>query len=364
MRYAAFVLLLLHGLIHLLGFAKAFDLGNISQLTKNISKPAGFFWMAAAILFLCAAVSLFLQSRLFWFFLFLAVVVSQVMIVFSWQDAKYGTIANIIFLLVAISSFASWKYHHLFVSDVESNFSQPAYFEQGLLTENDIVHLPLTIQQYIRYTKSIGKPKISNFKAEFTGQIRGKESEQWMPFYSEQYNFLSVPTRLFFMNATMKSLPVAGYHKYINANASMDIRLLSLFQVQYFDGAEMNTAETVTFLNDLSIMAPAALIDRRIQWEEVNAYTTNARFTVNNHTVNATLFFNVEGALIDFESFDRFNTQENKRMRWTTPIKAYTEINGYKLASDADLVYSYPNQEFVYGRFKMKQILYNTSTAK
>ncbi len=364
MRYAAIVLLLIHGLIHVLGFAKAFHIGNISQLTKEISKPAGLFWLFATLLFVSAAVMLFLQSRLLWLVLIAAVVLSQVLIMYSWHDAKFGTIANVLLLAVAISSFASWKYYRLFVSDVKSNFSQPAYFEQGLLTENDIVHLPLTIQRYIRYTKSIGKPKVNNFNAEFIGQIRGKENEQWMPFYSEQYNFFSVPTRLFFMNATMKSLPVAGYHKYLNANASMDIRLFSLFRVQYFDGAEMNTAETVTFFNDLCIMAPAALIDKRIEWEEVNAHATKARFTVNNHTINATLFFNNEGALIDFESFDRFNTQENKCMRWTTPIKAYTEINGYKLASDADLVYSYPGQEFVYGRFKMKQILYNTSAAK
>lgn len=364
MRYAAIILLLIHGLIHLLGFATAFHLGNISQLTKEISKPAGLFWLIATLLFVGTAVMLFLQNRLLWIVLFTAVVLSQVLIAYSWHDAKFGTIANVLLLAVAISSFASWKYYHAFVQDAERNFSQPPYFPQQMLTEKDIEHLPPTIQRYIRYTKSIGKPKVNNFKAEFTGRIRGKENEQWMPFSSEQYNFFSVPTRLFFMNATMKSLPVAGYHKYINANASMDIRLLSLFQVQYFDGTEMNTAETVTFFNDLCIMAPAALIDKRIEWEEVNAHTTRARFVVNNHIVNATLFFNDEGALIDFESFDRFNTQKNKRMRWTTPIKAYTEINGYKLASEADLVYSYPNQEFVYGQFKMKQILYNTSAAK
>ncbi len=35
------ILLLGHGLIHFMGFAKAFNYGNITQLTKEISKPAG-----------------------------------------------------------------------------------------------------------------------------------------------------------------------------------------------------------------------------------------------------------------------------------------------------------------------------------
>ena len=47
--------------------------------------------------------------------------------------------------------------------------------------------------------------------------------------------------------ATMMRLPVAGYHCYKNGQALMDIRLFSLFKVQYQQGNEMNIAETVTF---------------------------------------------------------------------------------------------------------------------
>jgi hypothetical protein len=49
-------LLFIHGLIHLLGFAKAFHLGNIQQLTHSISKPLGLLWALVAILFLVAGV--------------------------------------------------------------------------------------------------------------------------------------------------------------------------------------------------------------------------------------------------------------------------------------------------------------------
>lgn len=89
---------------------------------------------------------------------------------------------------------------------------------------------------------------MNNFKIEFTGKIRKDEKSEWMPFTSEQYNFMENPTRLFFMKATMKGLPVAGYHCFKNGNAFMDIRLLSLFKVQYLAGTEMNLSETVTFL--------------------------------------------------------------------------------------------------------------------
>jgi hypothetical protein len=105
---------------------------------------------------------------------------------------------------------------------------------------------------------------VKNFKIEFTGQIRKDEQSEWMPFTSEQYNFLNTSTRLFFLKATMKHLPVAGLHSYKNGNAFMDIRLFSLFKVQYQSGKEMGIAETVTFFNDMCCMAPGSLIDPRI----------------------------------------------------------------------------------------------------
>jgi len=61
-KYLFAFLVLMHGLIHFMGFAKAFGYGNIQQLTKEISKPAGVFWLVTAILF-TAAVVMFLLKK-------------------------------------------------------------------------------------------------------------------------------------------------------------------------------------------------------------------------------------------------------------------------------------------------------------
>ena len=46
-----FVLMLaIHGLIHLFGFLKAFDLAKIDKLTRPISRPLGLLWLLAALL--------------------------------------------------------------------------------------------------------------------------------------------------------------------------------------------------------------------------------------------------------------------------------------------------------------------------
>jgi hypothetical protein len=142
----------------------------------------------------------------------------------------------------------------------------------------------------------------------------------------------------------------------------MDIRLLSLFKVQYQAGKEMGIAETVTFFNDMCCMAPATLIDKRINWIESDSSKVHAEFANNGITVSAWLHFNEKGELINFVSDDRFAAGENgsmKQIRWSTPLKEYREVDGYKLASYAEAVYSYPEGDLCYGTFSLKHIKYN-----
>ncbi|GCC51773.1 hypothetical protein SanaruYs_20020 [Chryseotalea sanaruensis] len=228
----------------------------------------------------------------------------------------------------------------------------------------DIQHLPEPVRKYIRYTGSIGKPKVNNFKVEFTGKIRKNEQTEWMPFTSEQYNFMEIPTRLFFMKAVMKRLPIAGYHLYKNGDAYMDIRLLSLFKVQYKDGVEMDIAETVTFFNDMCCMAPATLIDERISWQVMDENMVKAAFTNNGITITAFLFFNEAGELINFKSDDRYNTDAGKKLPWSTPLGRYREMNGYKLAGYAETIYTYPDRDLCYGTFEVSSVKYNCTDKK
>jgi len=49
------IVLVLHGLIHLVGFAKAFALADFPQLSQPIAPAFGAFWLLASLLFLAAA---------------------------------------------------------------------------------------------------------------------------------------------------------------------------------------------------------------------------------------------------------------------------------------------------------------------
>ena len=66
-----------HGLIHLMGAAKAFGLAELPQLTQPISKPMGLLWLFAASLQFATVATLHSWPRWWWLAGVLAAIVSQ-----------------------------------------------------------------------------------------------------------------------------------------------------------------------------------------------------------------------------------------------------------------------------------------------
>jgi hypothetical protein len=235
------------------------------------------------------------------------------------------------------------------------------------LTEKDIQHLPAIVQKYLHYTGSVGKEKVLNFRVEFKGGIRSASTEDYMPLKSVQYNFTDNPTRIFYIVAKKKGIPVKGIHLYRDQTAILLIKIFGLFTVVDAKGKEMNQGETVTVFNDMCFMAPSTLIDQNIEWEEIDPGTVVARFTNGNITVSAILYFNEEGELVNFLSNDRFETTDGKTYKnypWLTPVTGYININRYRLPSGAKLIFKHPAEDFCYGEFNLVSIEYNCKDFK
>ena len=366
MKYILVAVLLLHGLIHFLGTAKAFGWASVTQLSKGISKPVGLLWLITALLFMVSVILLLSKNGTWWIACMAAIVLSQVLIAISWSDAKYGTVINVVVLLVAVTGFAQWNFYNKYKTDVIDGLRASEAEITDVLREQDIQHLPVVVQKYIRYSGSLNKPKVKSFRVEMSGHIRQDEEGEWMPFTTVQYNFLEPATRLFYMNAKMKSLPVKGFHRYVNGTAVMDIRLLSLVKVQYEKGAKMNVSETVTFFNDMCCLAPATLIDKRVKWLASDSTKAKAEFTINGITISAWLYINDKGELVNFVSEDRYAKDKKGliRLPWSTPLTEYRNFNGYTLPGYADLIYSYPNKDMCYGKFRILSTTYNVKELK
>lgn len=359
MRLLFLIMLLLHAGIHLSGFIHSYRLANIPGLSDPIHPVFGILWLLVFLLFLSTALMLGFKKVNWYWIAFTSVLLSQTLILGHWQESKSGTLVNLLILIIAFLAGAMAYFKHGYTHDILALQQDLHNKGADLLTEQDIAHLPELVQRYIRLCGAIGKPKVHSFRVSFSGRIRKNNETPWMPFTSEQYNSIATPARLFFMNAIMKNLPVAGYHRYLNGKAFMDIRLFSLFRVQYMKGHDMDVAETVTFFNDMCCMAPATLIDPRIQWLEADSKKVSAAFSIGAITIHAILYFNEQGELVNFRSDDRLNADTGTRMPWYTPLSAYREINGHKLPGFAEAYYRYAIGPICYGNFRIESLDYN-----
>jgi hypothetical protein len=357
-------LLILHGLIHLLGVAKAFDLAALPQLTHPIPRAQGVVWLAAALFMIASA---FVPARWFWLVGGIALVLSTVAISSAWHDAKFGLLVNVIVLLGVVYSFASGgpvSFAAQYRRDVASTLSPVGV--PSIIAEADLERLPAPVQRYLRITGSVGQPRIVNFRARWNGRMRGSASEPWMSFHAEQVNtFGAVPTRLFSMNAIMKGLPVDIYHRFIAKSATFRVRLLSLFTMIDAKGPVMDQSETVTILNDMCIFAPTALLDPALHWDAIDAHSARVTFSRGAHTVQATLQFNDQGELVDFVSDDRARTSADGKTftaePWSTPLSDYRTFGARHLASHGETLTHARKGTFAYGEFDLQDIEYNIS---
>ncbi len=357
MKIVFVILLSIHGLIHLMGFLKAFGFAEIPQLSQNFSKPEGLLWLTVASVFVSLGV-LYLMKNNLWFWIAIgAVLLSQVLIIMNWQDAKFGTIANVIVLVVAVIAVASWNFERQYKQDVSQSFENTTISEEIIL-EADIQNLPIPVQKYLKYVGVLGMPKVKTVKAIFKGEMREK-GKDWFDFTSEQYNFFENPTRLFFLKAIFKGLPTQGYHRYKEGKASMLIKLLSVIPVVDIKEPEMYKTETVTFFNDMCLFAPATLIDDRIEWKTIDDKSVKAIYANRKATISAILYFNEKNQLINFVSEDRMDVNSNQRVPFSTPVTEYGTINNYNLPIAADAVYQFPDGDFVYGKFNLINVQYN-----
>jgi len=364
--YALAAVILLHAAVHLVGFAKAFGLADVAALHHPISRGLGLLWLAAALLLATTAFLVLASFESWWIVGATAVVVSEIAIVTAWQDAKFGTVPNLLLflpLVVAALNASPGSFRSRFRDDVQRGF-QAHSTTPVLVSEADLAGLPAPVSAYLRYAGVVGKPRVQNFRVAFRGQIRPKPDANWMSFRATQQSFIAPATRLFLLESSLFGIPFVALHRYVGSRATMQVKVASLLTVVDAKGPEMNQSETVTFFNDLCLMAPAALIDPHIRWETLTPRTVRATFTHAESTVTADLFFDEEGKLVDFQSDDRYQSADGKtyvRYRWSTPVHAYANFDGHRLTARADAAWAMPPGELVYGHFELVSIEYNVS---
>lgn len=268
-----------------------------------------------------------------------------------------------IMIMASLTIFSSPK--RAFFSQKAAAFAEQPLRAERVLTEQDIAHLPDCVRRYLAYTGATGRSIPQNVFIEFDALMYRKPGDEPMKSHSVQYNFFGSYSRLFLMKAVKAGIPFSALHIYSGMQASFRVKIAGMFKVVDLSGEELTKAETVTMLNDMCIFAPACLGDKRLTWAQNDSLSVKVTLANGKYVVSAILVFNESGALVNFISDDRSALQDDgsmKLMRWTTPVSDYRDFDGRKVASSGKTIWHYPEGDFVYGEFTLRDIKYNVST--
>lgn len=102
LHYLFAFMMIVHGLIHLAGYSRSFHYSELKNITVLASKPTGVLWITTCLLFIIAAVFFLLKKDYWWIIAIVSMILSQLVIILNWKAAKFGTIVNILILLIII----------------------------------------------------------------------------------------------------------------------------------------------------------------------------------------------------------------------------------------------------------------------
>ncbi|RZJ35626.1 MAG: hypothetical protein EOO51_04615 [Flavobacterium sp.] len=107
MRVFFSLFIVVHGLMHLRGSARAFLAVNGDH--PRISSAKGVLWTFVAVLFFITAAMVLRSLQYWWIFSTVAIVCSQYLIIDDWKISKSGTLVNIVILAISVIVFLSFR---------------------------------------------------------------------------------------------------------------------------------------------------------------------------------------------------------------------------------------------------------------
>ena len=358
----------LHGLIHLLGFVKAWNIAPVEQLSgttlvplsEGLTKSVGVLWLAAFIGFSTAVAAFFFKREWWWVVGLCALVLSQVLVVLYWKDAWAGTIANLIILPVLVVSAASSSFTTGVETEVRALLASAIAPDREVLTPEKVEGLPSCVKRWLHRSGAVGKMLIHTARLKQHGSMRTSPNGSWMEFEAEQYVTVEKPG--FIWTTAVQVAPLlylAGRDRYEDGRAHMLIKFLSLIPVADSRGRETDQGSLVRYLAEM-IWYPSSVVSSYVRWEEIDSASARATMSYGGIAASGVFRFNADGDVTAFEA-QRYREVDRKfsMETWSIAMKDCREFNGITVPSVSEVAWKLPVGDFTWLRLEVTDLEYN-----
>ena len=353
----------IHGAIHLMGFAKAFNYAEIKELTCPISRPAGSLWLACALLFIAAAFLMAAEHRYWWIAAAAGVFISQPLIISCFKDAKFGTIPNLIILAAAVTAYGVWNFdgHSRRELELLLNSARP---EKIKISAESVAGLPLPIRKWIERSNITDKEISSVVYLSQRGELRTAPDGKWMPAAARQWIVSDKPG--FLWKARIEAAPlvhISGCDKYYDGRGRMLIKLMSLFKIADSSGKQIDQGTLLRYMGE-SVWAPASLLNGLVKFEQIDDRRVRAVMNYGGVEADGVYEFDGSGDFISFAAKRYYDRSEGATLEdWlvTADSDGYREFGGIRVPAKLSVTWKLKSGDFTWYRLEIDRIEYGQS---
>jgi hypothetical protein len=363
-------LLALHGVLHLLGFAKWSRLAAVTQLSGRLLVPLGNTgervfaagWLAAFVLLLSAAALRAARPDLWWAVALAGVFVSQGLILVAWPDAKAGTVANVIILLPVIAAAAHARFEKRVDAEAVALLAQ-AKGDTRVVTQDELRTLPEPVAKWLEASGVVGRPRAATVRLHQRGEIRTKPDAPWMSARAEQYFSIDPPGFVWKVDATMmRAVPIAGRDRYVDGHGQMLIKAASLVNVVEAADEAIDLGAMLRYLAEV-IWFPSAALKPYISWEPIDV--THARATIRyaGRSAPAVFTFDGRGRAVRFDAERPLGGGKDAKLTpWFGASSEWRTFEGIEVPTRGEVGWQLPSETFIYYRWEILDVEFNHAT--
>jgi hypothetical protein len=362
MRIATAIVLVFHGLIHLLGFLKPWKIAAVPQLSGRAIMPlsegafrvVGVLWLIAALAFVGAAMLRLMDHESWWMIAAPAIVLSQMLIVLQWSDARAGTVANVLLALGVAVAAGTHRFHETNLQHARALLGRASPEEPSILRPDDIASLPAPVQRWLQASGAIGRPRARTVRLVQRGGLRTAPDQPYLPAEAKQYFIVDEPGFVWSVDVTMmRVVPVVGRDTYVDGRGRMLIKAGGLVTVADGTGPTFDQGAALRFLGEV-IWFPSGALAPYITWEPIDDRRAKATLTFKGMTVSAVFEFDERGR---FAGMTAQRYYDGKSLEtWVIPVTEWKTIRGIEMPVRGGAVWKLASGDFDYYQWEIVDV--------
>jgi hypothetical protein len=288
------------------------------------------------------------------------IIISQLLVIYAWPDAKAGTLVNIILVIPVIFAWADARFQDDTNEQVRALFARASSGKARVVVSDELDPLPPPVQHWLENAGVVGKKMPRTVRLKQQGQMRIAPDKDEVQATAQQYFRLDEPEFIWRVRLRlMHVLPISGRDTYLEGRGQMLIKVGSLVPVVDAADEKIDQGALLRFLGE-TVWFPAAALSPYIRWEPIDAASAKAMMSYQGVSGSAQFTFDNRGRFVGLTA-DRYfgGGADAKIERWEIEAHEWKTMNGCVVPVRGEVRWKLEGGDFIFYRWEITDIEYD-----